>query len=236
MKKKEKILHLKFSDYLHLDRIFLKDYFQISLPIIFLQSLWGVNTALQTAILGHLSSSAIAANSMASNLYLMVKTMAVGAASTTNVIIGKAIGEGDETKVRRYANTLQVMFVCLGISAGLCLFGLTEPVLSLYSFSPESRRMARAFLHILCFVMAFMCYQMPVNTGIIRGGGDTRYIMKLDLISIWGIVIPLSLIVSFVLKAPPEIVVICLNMDQFFKCVPAFIKVNFVHWMKKLTR
>ena len=236
LKKKEKILHLKFSDYLHLDRIFLKDYFQISLPIIFLQSLWGVNTALQTAILGHLSSSAIAANSMASNLYLMVKTMAVGAASTTNVIIGKAIGEGDETKVRRYANTLQVMFVCLGISAGLCLFGLTEPVLSLYSFSPESRRMARAFLHILCFVMAFMCYQMPVNTGIIRGGGDTRYIMKLDLISIWGIVIPLSLIVSFVLKAPPEIVVICLNMDQFFKCVPAFIKVNFVHWMKKLTR
>ena len=236
LKKKEKILHLKFSDYLHLDRIFLKDYFQISLPIIFLQSLWGVNTALQTAILGHLSSSAIAANSMASNLYLMVKTMAVGAASTTNVIIGKAIGEGDETKVRRYANTLQVMFVCLGISAGLCLFGLTEPVLSLYSFSPESRRMARAFLHILYFVMAFMCYQMPVNTGIIRGGGDTRYIMKLDLISIWGIVIPLSLIVSFVLKAPPEIVVICLNMDQFFKCVPAFIKVNFVHWMKKLTR
>ena len=37
-------------------------------------------------------------------------------------------------------------------------------------------------------------------------------------------------------EAPPEIVVICLNMDQFFKCVPAFIKVNFVHWMKKLTR
>ena len=236
LKKKEKLLHLKFSDYLHLDRIFLKDYFKISLPIIFLQSLWGVNTALQTAILGHLSSSASAANSMASNLYLMVKTMAVGAASTTNVIIGRAIGEGDETKVRRYANTLQVMFVCLGITAGLCLFALTEPVLSLYSFSPESRRLARAFLHILCFVMVFMCYQMPVNTGIIRGGGDTRYIMKLDLISIWGIVIPLSLIVSFVLKAPPEIVVICLNLDQFFKCVPAFIKVNFGSWMKKLTR
>ena len=236
LKRKEKLLKLKIKDYLHLDRLLLKDYLKVSLPIIFLQSLWGVNTALQTAILGHLSSSAIAANSMASNLYLMVKTMAVGAASTTNVIIGRAIGEGDEKKVRRYANTMQMLFVCLGIAAGFCLFGLTEPVLSLYSFSPESRRLARSFLHILCFVMAFMCYQMPVNVGIIRGGGDTSYIMKLDLISIWGIVIPLSLIVSFVLKAPPEIVVICLNLDQFFKCIPAFIKVNFGSWMKKLTR
>lgn len=236
LKRKEKLLNLRIRDYLHLDRIILKDYFRVSLPIIFLQSLWGVNTALQTAILGHLSSSAIAANSMASNLYLMVKTMAVGAASTTNVIIGKAIGEGDEMKVRRYANTMQLMFVCLGIAAGLCLLGLTEPVLSLYSFSPESRRLARAFLHILCVVMAFMCYQMPVNSGIIKGGGDTRYILKLDMISIWGIVIPLSFFVSFVLKAAPEIVVICLNLDQIFKCVPAFIKVNFGHWMKKLTR
>lgn len=236
LKRKEMFLHLRVSDYLHLDRILLKDYFKVSLPIIFLQSLWGVNTAMQTAILGHLSSSAIAANSMASNLYLMVKTMAVGAASTTNVIIGKAIGEGDGKKVRRYANTMQLMFVCLGVTAGLCLLGLTEPVLSLYSFSPESRRLARSFLHILCVVMAFMCYQMPVNSGIIKGGGDTRYILKLDLISIWGIVIPLSFFVSFVLKASPEIVVICLNLDQIFKCVPAWIKVNYGHWMKKLTR
>lgn len=236
LKRKECLLHLRLKDYLRLDRLFVRDYFKVSGPIIFLQSLWGVNTALQTAILGHLSSSAIAANSMASNLYLMVKTMAVGAASTTNVIIGRAIGEGNEKKVRLYANTMQVMFVCLGVGAGLCLLGLTEPVLSLYSFSPESRRLARAFLHILCVVMAFMCYQMPVNAGIIKGGGDTKYILKLDLISIWGIVVPLSFFVSFVLKASPEIVVICLNLDQIFKCVPAFIKVNHGHWMKKLTR
>lgn len=236
IRQKERLLDLRIRDYFHLDRLFLKDYFKVSLPIIFLQSLWGVNTALQTAILGHLSSSAIAANSMASNLYLMVKTMAVGAASTTNVIIGRAVGEGDENRVRRYANTLQLMFAGLGVAAGLCLLGLTEPVLSLYSFSPESRRLARAFLHILCFVMAFMCYQMPVNSGIIRGGGDTKYILKLDLISIWGIVVPLSLAASFVLKVRPEIVVICLNLDQFFKCIPAFIKVNYGHWMKKLTR
>ena len=73
------------------------------MPIIFLQSLWGLNTALQTAILGQMSSGAIAANSMALNLFLMVKTAAVGAASSANVIIGQAIGAGKTDLVKLYA-------------------------------------------------------------------------------------------------------------------------------------
>lgn len=234
--KKEANLHLKLKDFLHLDHSIMGDYFRISLPILFIAAMWGVNTAMQTAILGHLTSSAIAANSMASNLYLIVKTIAVGAASTTNVLIGKAIGQGDMKVVKQYAKTFQVMFVLMGICCGLILFVLTEPVLSLYSFSDESRQMARTFLHILCIVMVGMCYQMPVNSGIIKGGGATRYAMILDLVSIWCIVIPLSFFMAFYVKASPVVVVWCLNLDQLFKAVPAFIKVNFGHWAYKLTR
>ena len=234
--KKDANLHLKLKDFLHLDHSIMGDYFRISLPILFIAAMWGVNTAMQTAILGHLTSSAIAANSMASNLYLIVKTIAVGAASTTNVLIGKAIGQGDMKVVKQYAKTFQVMFVLMGICCGLILFVLTEPVLSLYSFSDESRQMARTFLHILCIVMVGMCYQMPVNSGIIKGGGATKYAMILDLVSIWCIVIPLSFFMAFYVKASPVVVVWCLNLDQLFKAVPAFIKVNFGHWAYKLTR
>ena len=236
IRKKEKNLRLKLKDFLLWDREMAGDYYRVSAPIIVLQSLWGVNTALQTAILGHLSSSAIAANSMASNLFLIVKTVAVGAASTANVMIGMVIGQGDEKRIRMYARTFQVLFLIMGICCGTLLFLLIEPILSLYRFSEESRLLARSFLHILCVVMVGLSYQMPVNSGIIKGGGDTKYIMKLDLISIWCIVIPLSFIMAFVVHASPIVVVWCLNLDQLFKCVPAFIKVNYGHWAKKLTR
>lgn len=234
--KKEKNLHLKLRDFLHLDRTILSDYYRVSLPILFISAMWGVNTAMQTAILGHLTSSAIAANSMASNLFLIVKTVAVGSASTANVLIGKAIGQGDMKVVKDYAKTFQILFLCMGICCGLLLYALTEPVLALYSFSDESRELARSFLHILCVVMVGMSYQMPVNSGIIKGGGATRYAMILDLVSIWCIVIPLSFVMAFVVKAPPTVVVWCLNLDQLFKCIPAFIKVNYGNWAKKLTR
>ena len=234
--KKETNLHLTLKDFLHMDHSILRDYYRVSLPILFVAAMWGVNTAMQTAILGHLTSSAIAANSMASNLYLIVKTIAVGASSTANVFIGKAIGQGDMKVVKQYAKTFQVLFVIMGICCGLLLFALTEPVLSLYSFSEESRQLARTFMHILCIVMVGMCYQMPVNSGIIKGGGATKYAMILDMVSIWGIVIPLSFFMAFYMHASPVVVVWCLNLDQLFKAVPAFIMVNYGNWARKLTR
>ena len=69
----------------------------------------------------------------------------------------------------------------------------------------------------------------------IRGGGSAMFVVKMDLISIWGIVIPLSFIMAFVVKASPAAVVCCLNADQIFKCVPAFIKSNYGNWVRKLT-
>ncbi len=234
---REKALKIRVRDFFGIDKLLVKDYFRVSLPVILIQSLWGLNTAMQTAILGHLTSAAIAANSMASNLYLMVKTMAIGEASATGVLIGNAIGEGKtEEELQSYARTFQVLFLCIGVFSGLVLFALSTPVLSLYNFSDEARSLARIFINILCIVMVGMCYEMPTMSGVIKGGGDTKFLMKVDLISIWGIVIPLSLFAAFVLNASPVIVVICLNLDQLFKCIPAAIKVNFGHWCKKLTR
>ncbi len=93
----------------------------------------------------------------------------------------------------------------------------------------------RAFGNDLSVVMVGMSYQMPTNGGIIRGSGSIAYSMKVDLISTWGIVIPLSMFMAFVVNASPAMVVCCLNADQIFKCVPAFLKCNYGHWIKNMT-
>ena len=166
----------------------------------------------------------------------MVKSMAVGASATASVIIGKTIGEGDLGKVKEYAKTLQVVFVFIGIVAGCILFLIRVPVLALYDLSADTKQMANSFLIILSVICMTMSYQMPTNCGIIKGGGSPMYVVKLDLISIWCIVLPISFIMAFVVEASPIVVVCCLNADQVFKCVPAFIKVNYGKWVKKLVK
>ena len=162
--------------------------------------------------------------------------MAVGASSTASVIIGKTIGTGDIDRVKYYSRVMQRMFLVIGIIAGIVLFIIRIPILSLYDLTPETKAMANTFLIILSIVMVGMSYQMPTNNGIIRGGGNAMFVVKMDIISIWGIVIPLSLIMAFVVKASPVVVVCCLNADQIFKCVPAFLEANYGKWIRKLTR
>lgn len=234
--KAEKNLKLRIRDYIKCDKTLMKDYIRITAPILLISGLWGLNTAMQTMILGHMDSSAIAANSASSTLFLTVKSVAIGTASAASIMIGKSIGEGDIHVVKGYAYALQKIFVIVGICGGIFLFFIRIPVLSLYDLTEETRAMANTFLIILSVAFVGMSYQMPTNIGLIRGGGDAKFVMKMDLISIWGIVIPLSLVMAFLVEAPPTIVVCCLNADQIFKCVPAFIKVNYGNWIHKLTR
>ena len=233
---KEKYLRLKLADFMQRDQTLLKDYLKVLMPLLVFSVLWGINTAMQTVVLGHMNSAAIAANSAASNLYLVVKSAAVGAASAASVMIGKTIGMGDGELVKRYARKLQILFLLLAIAGGILLYFIRIPVLSLYDLSPETMELANQFLIILSVVYVAMAYQMPTNAGIIKGGGSVYFSAKLDTVCICLIVIPLSCYMAFVAGASSAVVVICLNIDQFIKCVLVFFKVNYGNWMKKLTR
>ena len=234
--KRENRLQIRFKDYWKLDKGLCRDYFRVAAPMVVTQGLWGVNTALQTVILGHMTAAAIAANSAASTLFLLVKSISVGASSSASVIIGKTVGGGDLALVKTYAKRLQKLFLGIGIlSAGL-LFFLRVPFLSLYDLQPETMEMTNTFLLIFCVVVMGMSYQMPTNNGIIRGGGNAMFVVKMDLISIWLIVIPVSFFMAFVVEASSVVVFCCLNADQIFKCIPAFLKANYGSWIRRLTK
>lgn len=237
----DKKLAWRFRDFFCADKLLIKDYFKLVRSFLMTSLLFGGAVMLQSVILGHMDDNAIAANSIASTLYQMLKVAIVGASSAAAVLIGKAIGSGRMNVIKAYAQTLQLMFVGIGLCTSTALFLLRVPVVNLYvaispDLSAETYRMALDFILVLCVTGFGTAYQMPVATGIIRGGGDARFVLINDLISIWGIVLPVSLLAAFVFKLPPVVVIACLNSDQVFKCGAACIKVNRYTWMKKLTR
>ena len=58
----DKKLHMKLWELLRWDGTYLQDYLKVSTPIVISGLLWGVAQAAQTAIPGHMSATAIAAN------------------------------------------------------------------------------------------------------------------------------------------------------------------------------
>ena len=231
---KDKKLRLHPRNLVQPDGLLLKDYTHVAIPIIIQGAMWGASNAIQTAILGHMTLNAEAAYSISSTIFLLLKVAAVGAATAASIIIGKQIGE--RSKLKETVVTLQLLFVGVGVVLGLLLFAIRTPLLSVYKISDETYYLANAFIIIQSVVICTMSYQMASNCGIIRGGGETRYGVILDFISIWVIVLPISYLAAFVWNFSPIIVVICLNADQVFKCIPAAIYTNSYRWVHSLAR
>lgn len=235
MIKCDKKLKLFASAFLKRNKTLVKDYTKVVIPIICSQVLWGISVPVQTAILGHLSADAIATNSVATTFYQYLKVVVIAMSSTSSVLIGNAIGRGDLRRVKSDARTLAVMDVGVGIILALLLFFLRQPLLSLYTLTDSARDMALNLIVIMSIVMVGMSYQMPVSFGIIQGAGDTKFTMKMNMISTWLIVMPLSFITAFWLKWPVEAVVIVIQSDQIFKGLPTFLRFRTYKWIKKLT-
>ena len=58
---------------------------------------------------------------------------------------------------------------------------------------------------------------MACDNGIIRGGGDTKFSAKMNIISMWLIVVPFSAMAAFWWKFPPVVVFFLLKWDQLYK-------------------
>ena len=200
------------------------------------QMLWAITVPLQTAILGHLSSDAIAANSVATTFYSYLKVVVQAMSAASAVMIGAAIGRGDLGRVKSDARTLSAIDLAIGAVLAFALIMLRAPLLSVYSLSETALSYADSLIVLMSGIMVGMSYQMPVSMGIIRGAGDVRFAMVMNLVSVWLIVMPLSFMAAFVWRWPIVAVVAALQSDQVFKCVPTFLRFRSYKWVKELTR
>ena len=232
----DKKLCLFSENFLKGDRALLRDFVKVDTPVMLSQLLWSVSVPMQTAILGHLSSDAIAANSVATTFYQYLKVIVQAMSATCAFMIGTAIGKGDLKRVRSDGRTLSVLSVSIGFVLGIVLFLLRQPLLSLYSLTPATNALADTLMIIMSVIMVGMSYQMPVSFGIIRGGGDAKFTMYMNIISTWVIVMPLSFMSAFWWHWSVPAVVMVIQSDQIFKDLPTFLRFRGYKWIKKLTR
>jgi putative MATE family efflux protein len=232
----DKKIKWRVSALFEVDASMFKDYIKVGLPLILSNGIWGLAMSVQSAILGRLGSDTIAANSIATTIFQVVTVVSYAAGNSSSVIIGKAVGQSDVPRVKAYTKTLQILYLCIGVATGFVLWLCKDGIISLYDVTQEARALSNQFISVLCITVIGTSYQCACLTGIVTGGGDTRFVLVNDLIHQWLIVIPFSFLSAFVFHFPLWITFLCLKSDQILKCFVAIVKVNRYRWIHKLTR
>ena len=96
--------------------------------------------------------------------------------------------------------------------------------------------MSAQFLRVLALTTVGTAYQACSLSGIVRAGGDTKFVFLNDTIWVFLVVLPSAWLAGYIFQAPPWLVFFLLKGDQLYKCAVAVVKVNRFKWIRNITR
>lgn len=201
-----------------------KDYVKYSIPVVCNELMWALGITLQAAVLGKLSTEIVSASSI-SNVLQQLATIAIfGVANAASVIVGKKIGEGNLAEAKSRAFSIMIISFIAGFLASVLMFSLRKQFVSFYNITEETRILSENLLIITSVLVFFVSVSATSIVGVLRGAGDTKFCLKLEMITLWFIAIPLGLAAAFIFNAPALLTFALLKIDEPIKSVIAFIR------------
>ena len=236
MSKFESKIKVKFKHLKLLDKLMFKDFIKVSTPIILNEFFWSIGSSMICIIVARMGTNVVAANSI-NNVVNQFATLFIhGLSSASSVIIGNTVGEGNKKKVMEYANTICLLSLFMGILAGLTIYFLRPIAVNLYNISDDTKAIACEIMIATSIVSIFRALSANILMGILRGGGDNRFVFWLEMSFLWFIAIPLGFIAAFILKLPIVLVFLIIRIDEILKSFIGIFRVIRGKWIHDVTR
>ena len=219
-----------------IDKILLKDFMVYATPVILNELMWGLGSTANTAVIGHLGSAAVAANSVAQVARQLATVVAFGVSNATAIYLGKTIGAKQFELAKAYGKCFLWLSVITGAVGGGIILVAAPIANHMMTLSSE----AQGYLSFMFFVMSYFTLCQAVNTtlvvGVFRAGGDTRFGLIMDVSTMWGCSILLGMIAAFIFHAPVQVVYILLMSDEVIKVPITVLRYRSYKWIQDVTR
>ncbi len=218
--------------------VLLGDFVKISVPSLLNDLIWGLAASAFSAILGHLGDDVVAANSVAVMVVDIGAIASRGFANATTIIVSQNLGENKMEATKVYSGRMLRITTYVALLGCAVMMILRKPVMAFYS--DKLTETAVRYLGIMMIMTTWRLVGEGVNTcmvcGCFRGGGDSKFGMKMDLVYMWLVAVPLMFIAAFVLKLPAMWVYLVMTLDEYYKMPTIVMHYKKMKWMKNITR
>lgn len=212
-----------------------RPYFKFGLPVLISDTLLGVSLTLTGVIMGHVGEETSAASAIILSFVNMIDILNTAMSGASAVVIGNTIGKGDIPRARREGNTYLLLSFLFGLVVILPLYLLSNPYLSAYNISEETLTLAKNMLLYNYLTMPIQTIAYITSKGILRGGGDSRFLLAADSALVWLFSIPVGALGALVLHWPPIWIYVILRVQFPLKglvCLGRYISGK---WLKVIT-
>ena len=232
----ERKIGLKLEHLLKLDKEILKDYVGLCTPVLCNELLWAIGASMISVIVGRMGTEVVAANSINGVAHQFVTVFIFGMSNATAVIIGNTIGEGKKEKAKEYAYSIGIFSVVMGCISGLMILLIKPFVVNFYNVSYSTKLIAMEIMTVTSGIIVFQSLASNFMMGVLRGGGDAKFVLINDLIFMWLVAIPGGFFVAFFLELPVALVFLVIKCDEILKSLTSVYRVISGKWVNDVTK
>ncbi len=211
-----------------------RQYREYSVPVLVSDTLLGLSLSLVQVIYGHVSPEVAAAAAISNSLARLTRVANDGMSGASAIVIGNTIGEGNIPLSKRQGNTYILLSFLFGLAVIPLLLVLERPYVSLYTISPETAAITHTMLRIVFWMLPLQTVAYITSKGILRGGGDTRFLLLADSTCVWFISLPLGALAGLVWHLSPGWIYFLLMVEFPLKGIICFIRYCTGKWIKEI--
>jgi len=200
------ILIAPLADLFGFDFQHIVTFYKRAAPIIFNEAAWGVGTVAINAIFSNMGDDYYTGVTIFRTFESISFVFMIGLCNACSVMIGKSIGAGKieraQEDARRFTAIMPIACIFTGIIVVLFRRYLVLGFTSGAVYTEAAIAAAIGCLLVYGFEMPLRNIPYLMVVGIFRPGGNSKLAMICDLICLWGIAIPVTAIMAFVVKLP----------------------------------
>ena len=207
------------------------EYIRYSVPVLISDTLLGLSLSMVSVIYGHVGAEMSAANSITASICQLIAVTTTGMAGASAVVVGNTIGAGDIPRAKREGNTYLALGFLLGAVLILPLALLEGPYLNLYAVQDETRELAHMMMLTTYFMLPMQGLAYVVSKGVLRGGGDSRFLLLADSSLVWFFSLPLGALSGLVWGLSPFWTYLFLRLEFPLKGIVCLIRYCSGKWI-----
>lgn len=211
---------------------FYKSYFCLGAPVLVSDALLGLGGNIVSVILGHMGAAVVAGNAICQVIDRLCTVVISGISNASGIITGNTIGLGDKRQAIEQGETFYLLSIIFGAVGSVLIFLLGPLTISLYRVSSETIQITRQLMNAYVVIIFFQAVQSVMTKGVLRGGGDTKFLMKADILFMWLVSIPLGIASGLIFGWPAWLTMLCLRADYGIKsvwCVSRLMSGKWIH-------
>lgn len=213
-------------------RSLLKDYIAISFPVFISDTLLALGNSAVAMVMGRIGKGFVSANSITVVTQQLSTVLIQGICHAGSIITGHTLGRGEKEKAQEQAWTFLMMGVIIGILAGGVIMLISGPIIGLYDITEETRKIAAQLMSAIALIVVFQAMNSILTKGVLRGGGDTRFLMVADILFLWVASIPLGALAGLYFHLSAFWIYVFLKIDQIIKAVWCVFRLRSGKWIK----